>query len=335
MRRTLALALLVGCSSDYDIAGDVEVFGEFNPQQIEVPTNVDRIVQTTAAEVDVLFVIDNSGSMSDNQQKLADNFPEFMVEFDGSGLDYHIGVISTDTDDLTHNGKLRPVLETGGKWIDDTLSDPVAAFATLAKVGDGGSGDERGGVACYKALVDHADGANAGFIRDGAGLHITVVSDENDSSTANPISKDEFIDFLNTLREEPEMVSFNSIVNLDAGGPFGALNSGQNYIDVTNGVGGLKRDIAQDEWSDMLGELGLQAIGLKAEYFLSQLPVDGTIEVQVIENGVTFVYDEGTEWNYSEERNSITFVDIVPPELAQVVITYTLLSALDQQVELQ
>jgi hypothetical protein len=329
MRRALAFVLLAACSSDYDLAGDVEAFGEFNPQPIEIPTNTDRIVQTTAAQVDVLFVIDNSGSMSDNQRKLGENFPEFMKEFDGSGLDYHIGVISTDTDDPSHNGKLRPVVETGGKWIDDTFADPVAAFANLAMVGATGSGTERGREACYRALVDHADGANAGFIREDAGLHITVVSDEDDSSTANPISKTEFIDYLNSLREEPEMVSFNSIVHLDGGGFLGGLSAGTSYIDITDEVGGLKRDIANDEWENMLTELGLQAIGLKAEYFLSQLPVEGTIEVNVIDNGVTFVYDEGTEWTYSHERNSITFVDLVPKELSQVVITYTLLSAQD------
>lgn len=335
MRRILALALLVGCSSDYDISSDVEVFGEYNPQPIEIPINTDRIVQTTAAEVDVLFVIDNSGSMADNQQKLADNFPEFMKEFDGSGLDYHIGIITTDMDYAIQPGSmgvLRTVDESGKKWIDETFADPVDVFSRAAKVGDQGSGDERGREACYTALEIKGNAENAGFLREEAGLHITVVSDENDSSKANPITKEEFIDYLNSLREDPELVSFNSIVTLE-GGPFPGLTSGQAYLDVTNAVGGLKRDIARDEWSDMLGELGLQAIGLKAEYFLSQLPVEGTIEVKVIEDGITFVYDEGTEWTYDEERNSVTFVDFVPPELAEVLITYTLLSA--QQVQEQ
>ena len=168
MRRIMALAILVGCSSDYDIGQDVEAFGANNPQGIEAPINSDRIVQTTAAEVDVLFVIDNSGSMSDNQTKLGQNFPEFMKEFEGSGLDYHIGVITTDVYTDGHNGKLRP---TQGKlWIDDTFGDPVSAFSELAMVGDEGSGDERGREACYRALVDEAQAHNIGFIRDDAGL---------------------------------------------------------------------------------------------------------------------------------------------------------------------
>jgi len=331
MRRIMALAILVGCSSDYDIGQDVEAFGANNPQGIEAPINSDRIVQTTAAEVDVLFVIDNSGSMSDNQTKLGQNFPEFMKEFEGSGLDYHIGVITTDVYTDGHNGKLRP---TQGKlWIDDTFGDPVSAFSELAMVGDEGSGDERGREACYRALVDEAQAHNIGFIRDDAGLHITVVSDENDSSKAAPVTKEEFSAFLNNLRDEPDLVSFNSIVNL-AGGGFPPAPPGTAYLEITDKVGGLKRDIAKDEWADMLGELGLQAIGLKAEYFLSQLPVVETIEVQVLENGVTRVYDRDTEWTYDESRNSITFIDYVPPELAQVVLNYTLLSGQLNEIEL-
>ena len=331
MRRALALSILVGCSSDYDIGADVEVFGANNPQSIEAPINSDRIVQTTAAEVDVLFVIDNSGSMGDNQAKLAENFPEFMREFDGSGLDYHIGVITTDMDFAPYKGKLQEI--EGRLWIDDTFGDPVGAFSQLALVGDQGSGDERGREACYTALVELGNTHNAGFIRDDAGLHITVVSDENDSSKGIPVTKEEFADYLNDLRDEPELVSFNSIVNLVGGGLIDGP-PGTAYLDITDEVGGLKRDIKKDTWSDMLGELGLQAIGLKAEYFLSQLPVVDSIEVQVIENGVTRVYDQGTEWTYSEDRNSVTFVDYVPPELAEVVVNYTLLSGQLNEIEL-
>jgi len=331
MRRAVLLAFVVGCSSDYDIGADIEVFGANNPQGIEAPINSDRIVQTTAAQVDVLFVIDNSGSMSDNQAKLAENFPEFIKEFDGSGLDYHIGVISTDMETKGHKGQLQEV--EGKRWIDESFADPVSAFSELALVGDQGSPDERGREACYTALVDLGDTYNAGFVREDAGLHITVVSDENDSSTGNPVTKEEFADYLNGLRDDPELVSFNSIVNLQGGGLLTGP-PGTAYLDVTDEVGGLKRDIAKDEWSDMLGELGLQAIGLKAEYFLSQLPVEDSVEVLVINEGVTYAFERETEWTYSSERNSITFIDYVPPELAEVVINYTLLSGQLNELEL-
>lgn len=47
--------------------------------------------------IDLLFVIDNSGSMSRDQQVLADSFNSFISNFTDKNLQYRIGVISTDT----------------------------------------------------------------------------------------------------------------------------------------------------------------------------------------------------------------------------------------------
>ena len=156
-----------------------------------------------------------------------------------------------------------------------------------------GSSDERGREATYHALVTERNGANAGFLRDDAALHITVVSDEDDHSRATPVSKDEFVAYLNSARPVDEMVSFNSIVNPPPGNLIN--QAGEAYLYVTDHVGGLKRDIALGAWSSMLDDLGLQAAGLRREYFLSQLPVDGTIEVEVTIDDVVEVYDEGVD----------------------------------------
>ena len=50
--------------------------------------------------LDILWVIDNSCSMTEEQQALSQNFASFVQYFVGSGLDYHIGVVSTDWDNL-------------------------------------------------------------------------------------------------------------------------------------------------------------------------------------------------------------------------------------------
>lgn len=49
------------------------------------------------AKIDILFVIDNSGTMQPDQQVLADSFGSFISAFADRNLQYHIGVISTDT----------------------------------------------------------------------------------------------------------------------------------------------------------------------------------------------------------------------------------------------
>ncbi len=49
------------------------------------------------SEVDVLWVIDNSGSMCQEQRMLRENFAEFVDEFGDRALDLQVGVTTTDT----------------------------------------------------------------------------------------------------------------------------------------------------------------------------------------------------------------------------------------------
>ena len=51
---------------------------------------------TMTNNVDVLFVMDNSPSMTPKQKALAKNIPLFISGLDAAGLDYHIAIISTD-----------------------------------------------------------------------------------------------------------------------------------------------------------------------------------------------------------------------------------------------
>ena len=53
----------------------------------------------------------------------------------------------------------------------------------------------------------------------------------------------------------------------------------------------------------------------------------GTIEVWVVENGVTYTFEEEIDWIYDENRNSIMFNEYVPGALAEVFVEYDELSA--------
>lgn len=327
-------SLLLGACSEYNIAAPPSAFGEPNPAGLSNPTNTDKIVQVTTPSVDVLWVVDNSGSMSDNQRALADNFPLFMDYFLGSGLDYHIGVVSTDMDANAHKGKLREV--NGVRWVDVNNTAPMETFAAMAQMGINGSSDERGREAAYSALEIEKNGYNAGFLRDdlGAGLHVVVISDEQDYSRANVVTKAEFIAYMNGLRPEDDLVTFNSIVNAPTGGGvFGSIDAGTDYLELTDGIGGLKKDIAAADWVDVLEQLGLQAAGLKREYFLSRLPVPETIEVWVEMEGTTLPFTQGVDYTYSSARNSITFDSYVPDPLAEVFVTYDVLASVVDGLE--
>jgi hypothetical protein len=164
-------------------------------------------VDTTSGgckKVDLLFVIDNSGSMADEQVNLVNSFPEFIDGMRTQLADtegYHVGVISTDvyTGDLTcvplQEGAL--ITETAGGGSSNATCTPFTSglrfmteaddletkFACAAQIGISGDGDERPVQALTAAFAPGitAPGAcNEGFLRDDALLVVVMITDEED-----------------------------------------------------------------------------------------------------------------------------------------------------------
>ncbi len=329
MNRKIFIAVgAIGCIEN-EFAQDLPPPAVDYERPVPNTTQTDAIVQVTTPMVDVLWVVDNSCSMSEEQDNLAENFPFFMDYFDGSGLDYHVGVISTDTDNPTHSGKLQGAF--GYKYIDSDTASPIEVFQTMATMGTMGSGNERGLGATFLALEQHVETFNAGFYRDDASINTIVISDEPDLTQANVITLPEFVDWYGELKRESDMRTFSSIVD---------PQTGSRYTSVTTQIGGISWDINTDDWSAVLERLGIQASGLKREYFLSQRPVIETIVVQVEDVSgamlppfdVAELDDLGNvvtgDYTYDPIRNSITFLEYVPNALSTVLISYTLESAL-------
>jgi hypothetical protein len=317
---------LLACQ-DYNLQGDPDVYGTPNPPDLSIPTQVDRITQVPVPSVDVLWIVDNSCSMVEEQRSLTDSFGKFMNYFLGSGLDYHVGVTSTDMDTPGYRGELREA--NGVKWIEEGTADPIRTFKTMARMGTDGSADEKGRAAAYTALELKRDGVNAGFLREDAYLSVIVISDENDYSGTNPISLDGFVDWLSTVKAEPDSVTFSSIVGPEGGcsSASGDAEAGREYLRVTRQVGGIEWSICDSDYEQMLEELGVQAAGLKREFFLSQVPVPGTVSVWVMEGEDRKDFAETTDWVYDRNRNSVQFATFVPVPLSQVFIEYQLLSS--------
>src|SRR5687768_1711576 len=102
------LVPLAACGSEQDIVPEaLPVWPDSRAPDVPPVTWTDRLVQLTVPQVDVLWTIDNSSSMGDEQQTLIENFPGFADFFVGSGLDYHIGVVTTDLVNPADDGTLR------------------------------------------------------------------------------------------------------------------------------------------------------------------------------------------------------------------------------------
>ncbi len=338
--RLALLVLLAGCERDILVLDDGDARGLVNPPSLETPVHIDEIVQVSPPKVDVLWVIDNSESMADNQSKLARNFPSMAQFFISSGLDWHMGVVSTDMEDPTHRGLLRE--KRGLRYLDSETEDVEDLFTRLALVGDLGSYLEEGRAAVQAALSDPlVSGYNAGFYREDAFLHVVVISDEDDYSRTP--SKNEFIDWMRNLKAAEGMVTFSSIVAPRGNIPCNAVESGLDYLDISEAIGGQTASICERDWAPILEALGLEFANLRQEWFLSEVPVPGSLKIAVRQQNSTFKgidldsLDEGWTvedacdddecfgYTYDPFRNSVLFDGFIPDRLSIVRIAYELM----------
>jgi hypothetical protein len=154
-------------------------------------------------KVDLLFVIDNSGSMADEQINLVNSFPDFVSAMQTQLVNtesYHVGVVTSDDNDfngagcqtygalVTRTGGANSSNKTcapyaGGKsWMSEE-DDLQAKFACAGQVGTGGSGNEQPMRTMLQAVspaMNAPDACNDGFIRDDALLIVVLITDEED-----------------------------------------------------------------------------------------------------------------------------------------------------------
>ncbi len=154
--------------------------------------------------MDILFVIDNSGSMGEEQMHLANNFPAFAQIIDayrtpsGDPLDYRIAVttagrtvsytvtwpgVTLTTTETGDNGAFRMGCGMTRRWIERDDPDVVGTFSCVAQVGTGGPGAEMPLLGLEWSLDQRvADGTNAGFLREDALLATVIITDQDDCS---------------------------------------------------------------------------------------------------------------------------------------------------------
>lgn len=316
-RRIWCVVLSAGCIESNIRGPNFPPDPIYNPADIENTIVVDRVLQTTTPQADILWMIDNSCSMGNEQDELTQNFPFFMNFFLGSGLDYHIAVTTSDTISNDYPGAAGTLTRAGPtRFITPETDNAVATFQNLANVGVNGTYPERGVHGVFLALEVKAD-LNEDFIRDDAALHTICISDERDYTLDSVITLPEFIDWYDGIKPTIPERTFSAIVS----------NQGERYAQVSEAIGGIKWNLTDDDWPELLQQLGLTASGFQQEYFLSQPPIESTIQVEVeTPDGAVKQYDPIIDFTYDGARNSITFVEEVPTELSIVRITYQLLS---------
>lgn len=284
------LVVLPGC----DCRGD----GLVNTLPPDV--RVDTYTQQAASKIDVLWVVDNSGSMAPRQENLARNFGSFINEFTKNSIDYRIAITTTD------------VFREAGRFVgtpkilQPSTPNVATAFANNIKVGINGSPFEVG-LDAAKLSLDLQKQANDAaimmcksacpmmnraqcqaacdtnttfqFLRRDAYLYLIFVTDEEDRSSQDVRY---FYRYFETVKDvgNDGMVTTAAIMGDVPSNSCGAT-PGTRYKQLSDLTGGEVGSICDANFAEALGKLARNAVGLKRKFALQAKPNIQTLQVRL------------------------------------------------------
>ncbi|WP_426449735.1 flagellin [Paenibacillus sp. S-38] len=229
-RQAIQLEVNQVLASIDDIANNTE----FNSQKVLRPS-VDRTPPNPNGKVDIVFVVDNSGSMASIQTSVAQNISSFIDSISGRGVtDIRMGVLEyTDSDFLKSN--------FGGNWTSD--KDVVSSeLIRMAATNRGGTEDAM-----------HA---------------LNIVADQYDFRENEDGLQAKHIIFLTNEDADDDYLAASTLANLQSKGiqVHGVYNKQDPDIGefdaITGATNGKSVDLASPSWGLELSTVIGRAIGL-------------------------------------------------------------------------
>lgn len=310
-RLVLAVLLLplVSCGARSIQIGEGDIGTEPDPDADYDPcdSTLDIPLWDGTDAVDLLVLVDNSNSMSEEQEQLTASFPLVLETLTTPAVgaaalvSLHVGVISSDMgtsgypivtcsdaaagDDgvLQHDPSTDDALlckDTYPTYLAFEAENPDATigddFSCIARLGTSGCGFEQQLFAVEKALTLHSQpgAANDGFLREDAVLAILLVTDEEDCSIADAtfFSDDDSLGHLNIrCFQNPEMVRpVEGFVERIL-----AVKPGRPDKVVVAGIVGVPEDLVQ------ISEAQLRSYDLQSSTDFQRILNDGRMQEQV------------------------------------------------------
>jgi hypothetical protein len=338
-----AAALMVGCGKSADSFSLLSDGSSYKQNATYVPR-----------KVDILWVIDNSGSMASSQANLAAHFQSFIQNFQNAGSDFHMAVTTSDAymapyyNDFTRSRIRDGVTDSdrnqhsGVFVMTPSTANLSQVFLTNITQGIRGSGDERVFSSFEETLKNSW---NSSFRRTDASLAIIMVSDEDDFShndfttgmngyyftedynDPTLFSIQHYMDFLTSYTATAgagKNFTVNAITIHDDACYNQLKGSGQKksqrYEALVAASGGTLISLCSD-FTQSLQDLSKSIVQLSSKFQLNRIPVESSIVVIV--DGVTVPHDAANGWIYESASNSIAFYGTAIPQAgADVVINF-------------
>lgn len=249
--------------------------------------------------VDLIFAVDQSGSMDNDAEALAENFETLITTLEGVTSAWRIGVLTYDAG-CFNNGVLKA-------WTPNLSTE----FAEAVTAGEDReiSDDE----ALFKILdrgLRQLDACNSGFRREEAPVHVIFVSDEPERSQEQAASwtYDYWLGEYNKVVPET-LLTLSGVVDTED------CNEGDaGYSEAIAATGGLSMSICTTDWAQYAEDIALATLSNAWQFELSEQAASGSIQVQV--DGTV-----SSQWSFNSGSNSVQMNGL--QDASEVVISYS------------
>ncbi len=245
-------------------------------QEITVPTNsiftdTYRQQDVIPPKIDILIVIDNSGSMEEEQISMAEKFEDLISDL--NEVDWQINIITTD-----NVCKRLPELP-----LKPDTPELMALFQKAIRAGTLGSGYERP----LRNTMDHLKGvctSNPPWLREKSDLAIVIVSDEDEDSSSRFYLKHDI--FLNEIEALGYVLGKDAKVHGIIGHPSVPCPNveapGITLAAAIQGGGGLWGSICAPDYSQTLSAISRDMRkNLTVDFPLRFAPVLNTLRLEL------------------------------------------------------
>ena len=224
--------------------------------------------------LDIVLVVDNSGSMAAHQQNLSTRLAPLLQYISDS--QWRINVVTTDPRD----GCMRALIQKDDPNVDE-------AFAQAVSAGTAGSGSERGILQAVNALK-----CNGGtWLRQDSSLAVLIVSDEDNCSDGNDCkgepqaSASYLTDYLGSVRQLGVDARVYGIfwraADTAAQCPT-AYNQAVIYSAAVTQTNGTAGSICDGDFTPALQAISKNiAVTLKKQFSLQHIPVADTLKIYI------------------------------------------------------
>jgi hypothetical protein len=278
-----------------------------NARRVQHTINVDEY-----RKWDILFVIDNSGSMAFEQRSMAERTRNFLSVM--RGLDWQIAVTTTDPRDTRlGDGRFIPLAAGSGSILRSSMNevDAQTILSNTLQRPEVGSGLEQGIRSTYRVVERAATPGSeqAAFFREGAHFAVVLISDEDESANTFRNDPQSLADLVTNQFKGQKNFSFNSIIAVP--GDINCINGegatyGERYKMITELTRGVMGSVCESDYGSLVTGIAEQVRGMAKSFTLSCEPL--------VEYGIVIKRDGAVVTDaYTLDGVKINFANSIEP----------------------